>query len=70
VGCKVKVLSVINHYEYRVIWSEEEGQFIGLCSEFSSLSWLASSAGKALRGIRKVVADVVQDMRANGEFVS
>lgn len=28
------------HYTYRVIWSEEDQEFIGLCAEFPSLSHL------------------------------
>jgi len=34
-----------------------------------SLSWLATSPEAALKGIRKVVADVVRDMKKNGEPV-
>ena len=56
-------------YTYRVVWSEEDGEHVGLCAEFPSLSWLAKSPESALKGIRKVVADAVQDMRANGEAV-
>ncbi|HSW00560.1 MAG TPA: toxin-antitoxin system HicB family antitoxin [Sedimentisphaerales bacterium] len=56
-----------DRYIYRVTWSEEDGQYVGLCAEFASLSWLASSPEKALRGIRKIVANVVEDMVANGE---
>ena len=59
----------IDHYTYRVIWSEEDAQCVGLCAEFPSLSHLASTPEKALRGIRKVVADVIEDMRDNGESV-
>jgi predicted HicB family RNase H-like nuclease len=33
------------------------------------LSWLDTTPEKALRGIRKIVAEVVADMRANGESV-
>ncbi len=29
-------------YAYRVIWSEEDQEFVGLCAEFPSLSWLDS----------------------------
>jgi len=65
----MKAPQAADHYAYRVIWSEEDGQFVGLCAEFPSLSWLASSAEKALRGIRKTAADVVRDMKANGESV-
>ena len=37
--------------------------------QFPSLSWLASSPEAALRGIRKVVAEAVKDMRARGETI-
>ena len=52
-----------DHYTYRVIWSEDDHEYVGLCAEFSSLSWLSSSPEAALRGIRGVVADVVADMK-------
>ncbi len=58
-----------DRYTYRVTWSEEDREHVGLCAEFPSLSWLASSPEAALRGIRKVVAEVVQDMQANGESI-
>ena len=58
-----------DHYTYRVTWSEEDGEFVGLCAEFPSLSWLASSAAGALRGIQKVVAEAVADMQESGEAV-
>ncbi|MGV7292077.1 antitoxin HicB, partial [Mycobacterium kansasii] len=28
------------HYTYRVEWSPEDGEWVGLCAEFPSLSWL------------------------------
>ncbi len=58
-----------DRYTYRVTWSEEDAEHVGLCAEFPSLSWLASSPEAALRGIRRVVAKVVKDIRANGEPV-
>ncbi|MBI5559308.1 MAG: type II toxin-antitoxin system HicB family antitoxin [Deltaproteobacteria bacterium] len=58
-----------DHYTYRVTWSEEDKEYLGLCAEFSSLSWLADSPEKALKGIRDVVADVIQDMKKNGEEI-
>jgi predicted HicB family RNase H-like nuclease len=63
----MKTLSQVDRYTYRVTWSQEDGQCVGLCAEFPSLSWLAPTPEKALRGIRKLVADVVNDMKANGE---
>ena len=56
-----------DHYTYRVTWSEEDGEYVGLCVEFPSLSWLAPEPEAALQGIRQVVADIVADMGANGE---
>ena len=56
-----------DHYTYRVTWLEEDGEYVGLCAEFSSLSWLAQNPEAALKGIRQVVADVVKDMKESGE---
>jgi predicted HicB family RNase H-like nuclease len=56
-------------YTYRVTWSENDQEFVGLCAEFPSLSWLASSQEAALRGVRSVVAQVVTDMKKNREGI-
>jgi predicted HicB family RNase H-like nuclease len=58
-----------DRYTYRVTWSEDDNEYVGLCAEFPSLSWLASTPEAALKGIRKVVEDVVKDMRGDGEEV-
>ncbi len=58
-----------DRYTYRVTWSEEDGEYAGLCVEFPSLSWLAETPQAALRGIRQVVAEVVADLEANNEPV-
>jgi predicted HicB family RNase H-like nuclease len=55
------------HYTYRVIWSEEDAEFVGLCAEFSSLSHLDETQAAALEGITKLVSDIVADMQAAGE---
>lgn len=57
------------HYSYRVIWSTEDQEFVGLCAEFSSLSYLDADRIVALNGITKLVHDVVLDMEENGEQV-
>jgi predicted HicB family RNase H-like nuclease len=57
----------INHYTYRVTWSPEDGEHVGLCAEFPSLSWLAPTPEKALAGIRRLLGEVVTDMQATGE---
>ena len=38
-------------YTYRVTWSEDDNEYVGLCAEFSSLSWLADTPEKALKFI-------------------
>lgn len=57
------------HYTYRVVWSEEDGEFVGLCAEFPSLSWLEAEQGAALAGMVSLVEQTVADMRASGEAV-
>ena len=59
----------INHYTYRVTWSAEDNEHVGLCAEFPSLSWLAATPEKALAGVRRVVKDVVTELQATGEGV-
>ena len=57
------------HYTYRITWSEEDGEYVGLCAEFPSLSYLDENRDAALHGIVDVVRQVVEDMTANGEPV-
>ena len=57
----------LNRYTYRLTWSDEDGEHVGLCAEFPSLSWLDSSAEKALRGIRKLVKETLVNMAKSGE---
>lgn len=59
----------VDHYTYRVTWSPEDGEHVGLCIEFPSLSWLAETPEGALSGIRKVVSDVLADLTASGDPV-
>lgn len=59
----------IDHYTYRITWSEEDQEYVGLCVEFPSLSWLAESQESALKGIRLVVRDVVSEMTETGESI-
>jgi predicted HicB family RNase H-like nuclease len=59
----------MDKYTYRVTWSEEDGEYVGLCAEFPSLSWLAPTQEAALAGIRDVVKQVIQDMQSTGEPV-
>ena len=58
-----------DRHTYRVTWSQDDGEHVGLCAEFPSLSWLASTPEAALKGIRKVVASAVREMELEGEPV-
>ena len=58
-----------SHYIYRVEWSPEDQEYVGPCSGFPSLSWLAKSDDLAFAGIRALIADVVADMERNGETI-
>jgi len=59
----------VDKYSYRVMWSEEDGEFIGLCAEFPSLSWPAPTSEEALKGIRSVVEECILDMVRNNEDI-
>jgi predicted HicB family RNase H-like nuclease len=58
-----------DRYTYRVTWSEDDHEYVGLCAEFPSLSWLAKTPGAALRSIRNLVAECVQDLKDRGEDI-
>lgn len=58
-----------DHYTYRVTWSAEDEEYVGLCTEFPSLSWLARTPEAALKGIRTQVRSIVADLEQTGEAV-
>ena len=58
---------MLDHYTYRVTWSAEDQEHVGLCAEFPSLSCLAASPAEALADIRALVRDVLEDMAIGGE---
>lgn len=60
---------MIDKYAYRVIWSEDDEEYVGLCAEFPSLSWLDQSQDAAFRGIRKLVEEIVSDLKAQHETI-
>ena len=49
-------------YTYRVVWSEDDRQYVGVCAEFPSLSHLAGSHDEALDGIIGLVRGAIADM--------
>ncbi|SES12229.1 protein of unknown function [Vreelandella subterranea] len=56
-------------YSYSITWSEDDQQFVGLCSEFPSLSWLSDTQEGALKGIAQTVQDVLVDMENDRELM-
>ncbi len=58
-----------DHYTYRVTWSDDDNEYVGLCIEFPSLSWLAKTPETALKGIRDLVSDIIKDMKVNNEVI-
>ena len=58
---------MLDHYTYRVTWSAEDQEHVGLCAEFPSLSCLAASPTEALADIRALVREVLEDMAIGGE---
>jgi len=59
----------IDRFTYRVTWSEEDQEYVGLCAEFPGLSWLEKSPEKSLSGIRKLVKDTVADLKKAKEAI-
>ena len=58
-----------DHYTYRIAWSAEDADHVGLCAEFPSLSWLAPTPATALSGIQHLVRECLADMHTTGEAV-
>ena len=60
---------MLDKYSYRVTWSDEDSEFVGLCAEFPSLSWLSKSQDAAFKGIRKLVAQTIKEMEKQKELI-
>jgi predicted HicB family RNase H-like nuclease len=58
-----------DHYTYRVTWSDDDNEYVGLCIEFPSLSWLAKTPETALKGLRDLVSNIIKDMKENNELI-
>ena len=59
----------VDRYTYRVIWWEEDQEYVGLCAEFPLLSHLDETPEKAFAGIRDLIAFCVKDLQEEGEPV-
>ena len=56
-----------DRYTYREEWSEEDNVYIARCLEFPSLNAHGDSPEGALKELRAVVADVLEDMTEANE---
>lgn len=57
-----------NQLSYRVFFSDEDDEWVGICEPFGPrLSHLAATPEEALAGIRALVAEVIDDLRAEGK---
>ncbi len=59
----------VEKYSYRVFWSDDDQEFVAVCAEFNGLSWLDETPEKALKGIGKVVTDVIEMMSKDGDKI-
>jgi len=55
-----------DRYTYRVVWSDEDEMYVGLCAEFGLLSHLDDTPEGAFAGIRHVVAFAVSSLQEDG----
>ena len=63
------LFNTMKNYTFSVIYSEEDKEYVGLCAEFHGLSWLEKTPQKAMKGIKKLVKEVIKDMESNHETI-
>lgn len=66
---KAATPSAVAHYRYSVQWSPDDDEFVATVLEFPSLSWLDEDQIKALQGLERLVAEVIEDLQRSGETV-
>ena len=60
--CGGTIMAISDGGRRRVIWSDEDGAYVGLCDEYPSLSWLDATPDEALAGIRRLVDEAILDL--------
>ncbi|WP_191965717.1 hypothetical protein [Oryzomonas sagensis] len=63
---RAEAIATPDKHTYQVTWSEEDGEYAGLCVEFTNLRHLAKTPVEALAGIRGLVKDVEAELLRNG----
>jgi predicted RNase H-like HicB family nuclease len=64
-----KLMEKADYYTYRISWSDEDKEYVGLCAEFPGLSWLDKAFEGTSKGIRDLVAGIITDMESNNEII-
>ncbi len=59
---------IADRYTFRIEWSADLGEHIATVQEFPSLSWCDESPKHALKGIIRMVSEVLDDMSESGEL--
>lgn len=60
-------MQVWEQFSYRVFWSPEDHEYVGVCAEMTGLSWLAKTPEAALRGIRRAAREGVRILGEDGD---
>ena len=58
---------LLDLYTYRVLWSDDDGMFIGSCAELPYLSHLDDTAEGAFTGIRDVTATALEILEEDND---
>lgn len=61
------VEALVQSCAYRVSWSPEDGEFLGRCEQFPSMSWLSDDQEAAKAGIESAVREVLIDLMDPGQ---
>lgn len=59
----------MDKYTYKVTYSQDDKEYVGLCAEFPSLSYLEPNQTKAFTGIQELVEEIVKDMKKENEAI-
>ncbi len=60
-------MDIWERYSYRVFWSEEDQEHVGVCAELSGLSWLDKTPESALRGVRRAAREAIGVLEESGD---
>jgi predicted HicB family RNase H-like nuclease len=59
----------MDKYTYKITYSQDDKEYVGLCAEFPSLSYLEPNQTKAFTGIQELVKEIVKDMKKENEAI-